>query len=154
VGVCKDIHDREPAFRSALAECDKLLEGPLGVKISELLYPTSPEPDPAADGLTVASDEVSAEKKAAAMLRDPRFAQPVLVAVEYCLSEVWKSRGVLPGGVLGHSLGEYAAAIVAGVLSLKDGLHMVCERGRLMSVYASSCRGVMEAVRASEDDVL
>ena len=76
----------------------------------------------------------------------------VLVALEYCLSEVWTSQGVVPAIVLGHSLGEYAAAVVAGVMSISDCLRLVCKRGRLMH-DSLDCRGCMVAVRATADEV-
>ena len=63
-------------------------------------------------------------------LKQARYAQPALFAVEYGLSELWRSWGMEPSVVLGHSLGEYVAAVVAGIFSLEDGLRLVlCARG-------------------------
>ncbi len=59
-----------------------------------------------------------------------KYGQPALFAVEYALTQLWLSWGVKPTTVLGHSVGEYVAACIAGVFSLADGLKMVCARGR------------------------
>jgi acyl transferase domain-containing protein len=86
------------------------------------------------------------------LLQETRYAQPALVALEYCISEVWKSKGMRPSIVIGHSIGEYAAAVVAGVMSIEDCLHLVCDRGQFMH-QSVGCKGCMVAIRATDDDV-
>ena len=76
------------------------------------------------------------------------YSQPALFAIEYSLAQLWRSWGVEPVAVLGHSLGEYAAACVAGILPLDDALHLVAERGRLTETLAGD--GMMAAVFARE----
>ncbi len=85
------------------------------------------------------------------LLCQTRFAQPALFVVEYALSKLWASWGIKPKWMLGHSIGEYVAACLAGVFSLDDALHIVALRGHLMHEMPP---GGMLAVPLSEDDVL
>ncbi|MDM0053599.1 type I polyketide synthase [Variovorax sp. J22R115] len=112
-GMGRGLFDAEPAFRRTLERCDLILRPYLPCPLLELLYGTPSE----ARG---------------ASLDDTACAQPALFALEYALSEMWRSWGVEPTAVLGHSLGEYSAACVAGVFGLEDGLRLVAERGALM----------------------
>ena len=83
-------------------------------------------------------------------LRETRTTQPALFVIEYALARMWMAWGVLPESMLGHSIGEYVAACLAGVFSLEDALDLVALRGRLMQ----SCeRGGMLAVAASEEEI-
>ncbi|WP_149830555.1 non-ribosomal peptide synthetase/type I polyketide synthase, partial [Streptomyces tailanensis] len=97
-------------------------------------------------------DYLDPHDKAAAHLHDVRIAQPVFFAVQYALARQWEAWDVRPGAVIGHSLGEYVAACVAGVFSPADGLRLAAERGRLLSELPDA--GLMAAVAAPEDEVL
>ncbi len=104
----------EPVFRRSMDHCAALLQPWLGFSLTEALYPEAPG----------ASTPLR--------LEDTAHAQPALFALEWSLAQLWAAAGVRPDVLLGHSLGEYVAACLAGVFSLADGLRLVAERGRLM----------------------
>jgi acyl transferase domain-containing protein/acyl carrier protein len=84
-------------------------------------------------------------------IHETAWTQPALFAVEYGLAQLWRSWGIEPAAVLGHSVGEYVAACVAGVFSLEDGLRLIAERGRLMQALPPG--GSMAAIFAPVSDV-
>nr|VFJ59823.1 MAG: myxalamid-type polyketide synthase MxaB [Candidatus Kentron sp. DK] len=127
----RQLYETEPLFRETIDRCDAIL-GEYDVPLLELLYPD--------DGGSM--PEISG---------DMRWLQPVLFSLEYALAELWQSWGIKPDVVMGHSIGEYVAACVAGVFSLEDALKLVANRGRLMQ----SCEeGRMLAVSVSEERAL
>jgi acyl transferase domain-containing protein/NADPH:quinone reductase-like Zn-dependent oxidoreductase/SAM-dependent methyltransferase len=132
-GMGRELYASSPVFRAAMDECDAVLRGVLDRPLLSLIYPSS-----------------GSVEEATALLDQTGFTQPALFAVEYALAALWQSWGVRPAAVLGHSAGEYAAACVAGVFSLADGLMLIAERARLMQSLPQL--GRMVAVRA--DDVL
>ncbi|MGW1374180.1 type I polyketide synthase [Streptomyces sp. NPDC002446] len=134
VGMARELFRTQPAFRRTLERCDEILRPVLDTPLLTALYPEDPE-DPAA----------------IALINDMEYAQPALFAVEYALAELWRSWGVEPAAVVGHSLGEYAAACFAGAMPLEDGLRLAAERGRLLQQLAES--GSMAAVFAPASDV-
>ena len=125
VGMGRLLYETSPTFARALNRCDTALRESLGRSILEVLYPADAAFSP---------------------LGETRFTQPALFAIEYALSELWRSWGVQPTFVLGHSVGEYVAACVAGVFSVEDGLALIAERARLMQAQPSG--GRMAAVMA------
>ncbi|MBX9391076.1 type I polyketide synthase, partial [Streptomonospora nanhaiensis] len=126
-GMGRELHRRLPAFRAALEECAALLDPHL--------------PEPLLDVLFTAEGD---------RLDGTGWAQPAVFAVEYALARAWAALGVEPDAVLGHSLGEYTAACVAGVFSPADAARLVTTRARLMAALP---RGRMAAVMAGEDAV-
>ncbi len=128
-GMGRQLYATQPLFRRTLAQCDEILHAYLDQSLLTLLY----GPDSA---------------QADALLNDATYAQPALFALEYALAILWRSWGIEPAVLIGHSLGEYAAACLAGVFSLADGLKLVATRGRLMQVEAP--RGQMVAVLGHE----
>lgn len=140
VGVLKELFETEPCYREALAACDVILTTHLGFNATEVLYPVS-------------GDSSISDSQAEAMLSETRYSQAILVSLEYSLSQVWLSRGISPSAVMGHSLGEYAACLVAGVLSLEDCLRIVCERGRLMQ-ESEACVGSVVIVKTTSADIV
>ena len=133
VSMGKHLYSHEPLFRELVDQCSELLQPSLQLDLRSVLYP-------------------SAEKHqwAETELRETRTTQPALFVIEYALARVWMSWGLQPESMVGHSIGEYVAACLAGVFSLEDALNLVALRGRLMH----SCeRGGMLAVAASEEEV-
>ena len=132
VGMGRGLFGSQPVFRRAIENCDAILrECWGGESLIDILYPHTksngaqkhPHPIPLPEGEGTGTP---------AKVNETRYTQPALFALEYALAELWASWGVLPDIVLGHSVGEYAAACVAGVMSLEDGLRLIAERARLM----------------------
>ena len=130
-GMGRQLYETQPLFRRIIDECDEILRSSLDRSLLSVLYPRAGEGSP---------------------LDETAFTQPALFALEYALAELWRSWGVQPAAVMGHSVGEYAAACIAGVFSLEDGLKLVTERGRLMQALPE--RGKMAAVLADETRTL
>ena len=133
-GMAAGLYATEPLFREQLDYCAETLRPSLGIDLRDVLYP--------ADGSAIDSD--------VKRINDTAFAQPALFAVEYALARQWMDWGIKPVALLGHSLGEYVAACLAGVFSLPDALRLVAERGKMV---ARLPRGSMLAVPLSEEHV-
>ncbi|WP_375758560.1 SDR family NAD(P)-dependent oxidoreductase [Corallococcus exercitus] len=123
-----------PLFRDTVDHCASLLLPVLGQDLRAVLYP-----------------EASRADACASLLRQPRLGLPALFVTSYALAQQWLAWGLKPQALIGHSLGEYVAACLAGVFSLKDALALVCLRGRLFEQLPS---GSMLSVALSEADVL
>ena len=144
VGMGRELYNTQAVFRVALDRCAKLLKA-YDVPLIQVLYG---ELELKQKKKKKKSKKKSKKKKDTETftLHDTIYTQPVLFAFEYALARLWKSWGIEPSVVLGHSLGEYVAACLAGVFSLKDALKLVAARGRLMQVLPSE--GAMLSVMA------
>ena len=115
-----DLYRNEPVYRTVIDRSAEILQPVLGYDLRSALYP---EQDETPDGTMLLDGDGSTRRSAA---------YPAVVASEYALATLLRSRGVQPVGLLGHSLGEYTAACLAGVFSLEDVLPLLAERERLI----------------------
>jgi acyl transferase domain-containing protein/acyl carrier protein len=132
-GMGADLYDHEPVFRFHVDQCAELLNPHLGCDLREVIYPRD-----------------SQDAKAAQVLTQTSMTQPALFTIEYALARLLMKWGLRPEATIGHSIGEYVAACLAGVFSLEDALMLVAERGRLMQQMPP---GAMLSVRMTEDAV-
>jgi len=126
------LYDTEPVFREALTKCSELLAPALGASLLDIIYPAEASPE------------------AQTRLNQTLYAQPAIFSFEYALAQLWLSWGIKPQAMVGHSVGEYVAACLAGVFSLEDALRLIAARCRLMQNLP---RGSMLAVRKDEATV-
>ncbi len=124
------LYETSDVFKQAFDACDKLFQPYLLTSVSDLIYREN-------------TDEQLIEKTA--------YAQPLIFTVEYALYKLWESYGVKPEMVMGHSIGEYAAAVAAGIISLYDAAKLVSIRGRLMDTAPG--KGMMVTIFAEEEKV-
>lgn len=128
IGMGRELYNTQPTFRQTLDRCDRLLQPYLEVPLLDVIYP---------------------EKGVDSPLNETAYTQPALFAFEYALAQLWLSWGIKPDAVIGHSLGEYVAACIAGVFSLEDAIKLVAERGRLMQALPPN--GEMVAILANAE---
>lgn len=127
-GMGRGLYATDSEFRTALSECAYLLDDVLGCDIRKLMF--SDDPD---------------------ALLPTSIMQPATFAMEYALARMWIHRGITPWAMIGHSVGEFVAATIAGVFSLPDALRLVARRGVLMQAQPL---GGMLSVRQSAEEVL
>ncbi len=125
VGMGADLYASEPVVREVLDRCDRLLREARGRSLLDAMFGRGPEPPD---------------------LDDPGWKQPAIYALECSLTALWSSLGITPAVILGHSLGEIAAAQAAGVFSLEDGLRFAAVRGELIGALPGE--GAMAAIFA------
>ena len=130
----RELYETEPVFTRAIDECATILNGVIGSDIRSILYPQPGE-------------EATANKQ----LKQTAYTQPALFTIGYALASLWKQWGIEPEALVGHSIGEYVAAHLAGVFSLEDALKLVALRGKLMQEME---KGAMMAVSLSEEALM
>lgn len=133
VNMGLELYTTVPQFREQVDVCSQLLKPHLGIELSEVLYPGKEETE-----------------SAARQLGQTFITQPALFVIEYALAKMWMAWGVKPAAMIGHSIGEYVAACLAGVFTLEAALELVAARGRLMQELPS---GAMLSVSASAQDL-
>lgn len=131
-GMAAELYRSEPFFREQIDQCFEILSTQEQHDLKYLIFP---------DG----EESIDAQT-----LGRTSYAQPAIFAVEYALARLWMHWGVEPACMVGHSVGEFAAACIAGVYSLEDALKLVCARGRQMDEMPA---GAMLSVRATPADL-
>ncbi|MGH9735406.1 MAG: aminotransferase class III-fold pyridoxal phosphate-dependent enzyme, partial [Candidatus Acidiferrales bacterium] len=129
----REVYETEPVFRNAVDRCSEILRPLLGADLKDLLYPDGAVSDQARKRVT-----------------ETILAQPAIFTLEYALAQLWSSWGIRPKSMLGHSVGEFVAACLAGVFSLEDGLRLVAARGEMMQKLPA---GGMLSVRLPESEI-
>ena len=129
VGMGRELYHRHAGFRQDIDACAALMREHAGLDLLALLHA---EPGPGSEADLARTDHC----------------QPALFALQYALARLWMGWGVQPQALLGHSVGELAAAVIAGVLTLADGVRLICARGRLM--HQAPGDGAMASVMADE----
>jgi acyl transferase domain-containing protein len=140
-GMGRTLYETQPTFKNILDTCDEISRPHLEQPLLSVIFP---------------------EGEGASLIHETAYTQPALFALEYALAQLLREWGLQPDFVLGHSIGEFAAACHAGAFSLEDGLHLVLARGRLMqslprdgtmAVIFTQIDQIAEAVRAFQDKV-
>jgi phthiocerol/phenolphthiocerol synthesis type-I polyketide synthase E len=133
VGMARELYETEPLFKKTLDQCAELLKPQLGRDLRELFYPAEENREAASE-----------------LLKQTQFTQPAIYVIEYAMAQLLLSFGIRPAAMIGHSIGEYVAATLAGVLSAEDAVSLIADRARLMQSLPS---GKMLAVALSEQAV-
>jgi acyl transferase domain-containing protein/glutamate-1-semialdehyde aminotransferase len=134
VQMGRGLYETEPEFSAEVDECAEVLRPMLGLDLLTLLYPPPGN-----------------EEEASRQLKETLITQPALFVIEYALARLWMHWGVAPKAMIGHSLGEYVAACLAGVFSRNDALRILSARARMMQDLPA---GAMLAVRLPETEVM
>ncbi len=133
VGMGRELHASEPVFAQHFDQCCALFSKALKTDLKAIIFPAAGK-----------------EEEAAEQLKQTVHTQAALFTVQYSLAQLWMHWGITPQAMMGHSIGEFAAACLAGVFSLEDAITLVANRGRMMQDLPS---GSMLSVRAAEADI-
>ena len=133
VDMSREIYDAEPLFKATVDECATLLLPLVNHDIRATLYPSPHE-----------------RENAGRDIHRTALTQPAIFVVEYALAKLWQAWGVQPDVLIGHSIGEYVAAVLAGTFTLPDALRLLAIRARMMQELPG---GAMLAIRAGADEI-
>jgi amino acid adenylation domain-containing protein len=134
VNMGRDLCASEPVFKQLFEHCCELFSTEFGTDLKAIIFPKAGD-----------------EEKAAEQLKQTNYTQASLFTMHYSLAKLWMHWGIVPDAMMGHSIGEFAAACLAGVFSLEDAVKLVANRGRMMQGLPG---GSMLSVRAAEEDVM
>ncbi len=157
VGMGYNLYQEVKVFRDEVDKCAEILKSCLGCNIKDILYPDdyeigTPSESSSIDlkkmlkGYGAGNDDYKRKK-----LNQTLYAQPILFTIEYALAKLWMHLGIVPDAIAGHSMGEYVAACLSGVLSLEDALKIISERAKLVKELPM---GGMLAVTLPEKELL
>jgi acyl transferase domain-containing protein/acyl carrier protein len=153
--MARELYEGEEVFREVVEQCNRILQPYLGVGLRELLYPpeeaaAQPGNDDRVDLRAMLGRDEQPLSPAAQKLRETAVAHPVVFVIDYALARLLMSWGIRPHAMVGYSLGEYVAACLSGVLSLRDALQMVAQRAQMIQALPA---GSMLAVSMPEEEV-
>ncbi|MGR7945645.1 beta-ketoacyl synthase N-terminal-like domain-containing protein [Paenibacillus sp. M.A.Huq-81] len=134
INMGKDLYENEPLYKQIFDECSEYLLPIIGKDLREILF---------LDG-----EGAAAESK---IIHQTQYTQPLLFTTEYALAKLWMSWGIAPASFIGHSIGEFVAAALAGVFEWKDALKIVAKRGELISELTP---GLMLSVNVSKEKII
>jgi acyl transferase domain-containing protein len=134
VQMARELYETETSFREDVDHCCGIIEPQLKLDLRDVLYPSAERAEEASE-----------------QLKQTELTQPALFVIEYALARLWMRWGVRPAALIGHSIGEYVAACIAGLFTLEDALQIVVERGRLMQ---QAPHGAMLAVPLAEKELM
>ena len=133
VNMGKELYQEEALFRQHIDYCASYLYKPLGLDLRDILYPSEAN-------LAIAEQQ----------LKQTAIAQPAIFTIDYAIAQLWMHWGIKPHAMIGHSIGEYMAACLAGVFSLDEALTLVAQRGRLMQQQPT---GAMVSISRSPQEI-
>lgn len=133
VAMGREVYESEPTFRAEVDRCLAWLLKDAGLDLRPVLFPVP-----------------GGEEQASNQLQQTAVTQPALFTIEYSLAKLWMSWGVIPHSMVGHSLGEYVAACLAGLFSVEDAIRLVAARGRMMQELPA---GAMLSVALAEPEL-
>ncbi len=132
VNMCKGLYDAEDVFRKYVDECFDIIKEEQNIDLKNIIFP------------------IDANEEASEKLKQTEYTQPALFIMEYSLAKYFIDLGIIPQKMVGHSIGEFVAACIAGVMDLKSALKLVATRGMLMQKLQ---KGSMLSVTLSESEL-
>ena len=157
VGMGYDLYQKVEVFKEAVDKCASILNNYIDIDIREVLYPRDYNRTQLANSSGIDLKQMLAGRvnksadKHTQRLNQTLYAQPALFTIEYALAKLWINLGIKPDAIVGHSMGEYTAAYLAGVFSLEDALRMIAIRAKLVNELPE---GRMLAVTLAEKEII